>query len=136
MIMLISVGGYPWWHGRLPPGQGRIVLTLGLPVWPSLLRQFVHVYYNWPTFCAPWCRCLLPGAFPTHTHTHCTPLAGVPANVASATLTAPYNDIEAVKKIFAENKGEIAGIILEPVVGNSGFIVPTQGRSTHSMPTL
>ncbi len=31
-----------------------------------------------------------------------------------------------MREIFAQNKGEIAGLILEPVVGNSGFIAPTQ----------
>jgi glutamate-1-semialdehyde 2,1-aminomutase len=45
---------------------------------------------------------------------------------AETTLCAKYNDIESVKEIFAANKGEIAGVILEPVVGNSGFIAPTQ----------
>jgi len=49
---------------------------------------------------------------------------GVPASSTAATLVAPYNDLAAVKKLFADNKGEIAGVILEPVVGNSGFIVP------------
>jgi glutamate-1-semialdehyde 2,1-aminomutase len=52
---------------------------------------------------------------------------GVPKSTASSTLTAPYNDLEAVKALFAENKGEIAGVILEPVVGNSGFIPPEAG---------
>ncbi len=52
---------------------------------------------------------------------------GVPKSVTSSTLTAPYNDLEAVKKLFADNPGEIAGVILEPVVGNSGFIVPDAG---------
>eukprot|EP00887_Chlorella_sp_A99_P005132 scaffold25.g5132.t1 len=51
---------------------------------------------------------------------------GVPATTAAATLTATYNDLEGVKKVFAANKGEIAGVILEPVVGNSGFIPPTR----------
>jgi len=51
---------------------------------------------------------------------------GVPANVAAATLTAKYNDLESVKALFAANKGQIAGVILEPVVGNSGFIPPTK----------
>eukprot|EP00239_Pterosperma_sp_CCMP1384_P002342 CAMPEP_0197848440 /NCGR_PEP_ID=MMETSP1438-20131217/8763_1 /TAXON_ID=1461541 /ORGANISM="Pterosperma sp., Strain CCMP1384" /LENGTH=494 /DNA_ID=CAMNT_0043460691 /DNA_START=36 /DNA_END=1520 /DNA_ORIENTATION=+ len=49
---------------------------------------------------------------------------GVPEGATGSTLCAPYNDLEAVKKIFADNKGEIAGVILEPVVGNSGFVVP------------
>ncbi len=52
---------------------------------------------------------------------------GVPKAATSNTLTAPYNDLEAVKKLFDENPGEIAGVILEPVVGNSGFIPPQPG---------
>ncbi len=52
---------------------------------------------------------------------------GVPKAVTSNTLTAPYNDLEAVKQLFAENPGEIAGVILEPVVGNAGFIPPDAG---------
>lgn len=52
---------------------------------------------------------------------------GVPKSVTSSTLTAPYNDLEAVKALFAENPGEIAGVILEPVVGNAGFITPDAG---------
>jgi len=49
---------------------------------------------------------------------------GVPKGATAGTLCAPYNDLAAVKKIFEENPESIAGIILEPVVGNSGFIVP------------
>ena len=52
---------------------------------------------------------------------------GVPKSVTSNTLTAPYNDLEAVKKLFAEHPGKISGVILEPVVGNSGFIPPQPG---------
>jgi glutamate-1-semialdehyde 2,1-aminomutase len=52
---------------------------------------------------------------------------GVPRTTAASTLTAPYNDLEAVKALFAENPGEIAGVILEPVVGNAGFIPPVPG---------
>jgi glutamate-1-semialdehyde 2,1-aminomutase len=52
---------------------------------------------------------------------------GVPKSVTASTLTAPYNDLEAVKALFAENPGEIAGVILEPVVGNAGFIPPDAG---------
>nr|WP_322742276.1 glutamate-1-semialdehyde 2,1-aminomutase [Gloeocapsopsis crepidinum] len=52
---------------------------------------------------------------------------GVPKSTTSNTLTAPYNDLEAVKALFAENPDEIAGIILEPVVGNAGFITPDAG---------
>jgi len=52
---------------------------------------------------------------------------GVPKSTTSNTLTAPYNDLEAVKALFAENPDDIAGIILEPVVGNAGFITPDAG---------
>ncbi|HEY9848872.1 MAG TPA: glutamate-1-semialdehyde 2,1-aminomutase [Leptolyngbyaceae cyanobacterium] len=52
---------------------------------------------------------------------------GVPKSVTENTLTAPYNDLEAVKALFAENPGQIAGVILEPVVGNAGFITPDAG---------
>ncbi|OCR02440.1 glutamate-1-semialdehyde-2,1-aminomutase [Oscillatoriales cyanobacterium USR001] len=52
---------------------------------------------------------------------------GVPKSVTSNTLNAPYNDLEAVKALFAANPGEIAGVILEPVVGNAGFIAPDAG---------
>ncbi|MDQ6981979.1 MAG: glutamate-1-semialdehyde 2,1-aminomutase [Mariprofundus sp.] len=49
--------------------------------------------------------------------------AGVPADYAKLTLTAPFNDIEAVQRLFAENKGEIACIIVEPVPGNTGVML-------------
>ena len=52
---------------------------------------------------------------------------GVPKSTTSNTLTAPYNDLEAVKALFAENPDQIAGVILEPVVGNAGFIPPDAG---------
>ena len=52
---------------------------------------------------------------------------GVTAGVANDTLAAPFNDLEAVKKLVAENKGEIAAIIVEPVAGNMGCILPQAG---------
>ncbi|WP_254565068.1 glutamate-1-semialdehyde 2,1-aminomutase [Oscillatoria sp. HE19RPO] len=52
---------------------------------------------------------------------------GVPKSTTANTLTAPYNDLEAVKTLFEQNPGEIAGVILEPVVGNAGFIPPDAG---------
>lgn len=52
---------------------------------------------------------------------------GVPKSATSNTLTAPYNDLETVKALFEENPDEIAGVILEPVVGNAGFIPPDAG---------
>jgi len=52
---------------------------------------------------------------------------GVPKSVTENTLTAPYNDLEAVKGLFAQHPDAIAGVILEPVVGNAGFITPDAG---------
>ncbi|MEH2209551.1 MAG: glutamate-1-semialdehyde 2,1-aminomutase [Nostoc sp.] len=52
---------------------------------------------------------------------------GVPKSVTSNMLTAPFNDLEAVRVLFEQNPDEIAGVILEPVVGNAGFIPPAAG---------
>lgn len=52
---------------------------------------------------------------------------GVPKAATFGTLSAPFNDINGVEQLFSENKGEIAAVILEPVVGNSGFIAPEKG---------
>ena len=54
-------------------------------------------------------------------------IPGVTAGVAQDTLTAPYNNLEAVEKLIEENKGEIAAIIVEPVVGNMGCVPPQEG---------
>ncbi|WP_300560715.1 glutamate-1-semialdehyde 2,1-aminomutase [Companilactobacillus sp.] len=47
---------------------------------------------------------------------------GVPRNVALETLTVPYNDEEAVIDLFKRRGDEIAGVIVEPVAGNMGFV--------------
>src|SRR5437762_11886277 len=52
---------------------------------------------------------------------------GVPAPLAALTLTAPFNDLEAARDLIQQNDGKIAAIIVEPVVGNSGFIPPIAG---------
>ena len=49
---------------------------------------------------------------------------GVPDVLASLTLVAPFNDIDATRALLRANGGRVAAIILEPVVGNSGFIAP------------
>jgi glutamate-1-semialdehyde 2,1-aminomutase len=51
---------------------------------------------------------------------------GVTAGVANDTLTAPYNDIDAVQQLIDEHKNEIAAIIIEPVCGNMGCILPEE----------
>jgi len=52
---------------------------------------------------------------------------GVTGGVSNDTLTCAYNDLDAVKKLVAENKNEIAAIIIEPVAGNMGCIIPKEG---------
>jgi glutamate-1-semialdehyde 2,1-aminomutase len=52
---------------------------------------------------------------------------GVPGSLAALTLTAPFNDLAAVEKLFSEYGERIACIILEPIVGNGGFIPPVEG---------
>ena len=52
---------------------------------------------------------------------------GVTAGVANDTLTAAYNDLDAVKHLVQQHKGEIAAIIIEPVAGNMGCILPENG---------
>jgi glutamate-1-semialdehyde 2,1-aminomutase len=54
-------------------------------------------------------------------------IPGVTAGVANDTLAAPYNNLEAVEQLVAENKNEIAAIIIEPVAGNMGCILPQPG---------
>ncbi|HAR20179.1 MAG TPA: glutamate-1-semialdehyde-2,1-aminomutase [Cytophagales bacterium] len=53
--------------------------------------------------------------------------AGVTQGVANATLTAPYNDLAAVQSLLDANRGHVAAIILEPVVGNMGCVLPEEG---------
>ncbi len=52
---------------------------------------------------------------------------GVTKATAADTLTAPYNDLAAVEKLLATNHNQIAAIILEPVVGNMGCVLPEPG---------
>ncbi len=54
-------------------------------------------------------------------------VAGVTGAVSNDTLVAPYNNLEAVEKLVTEHKNEIAAIIIEPVAGNMGCILPLPG---------
>jgi len=50
--------------------------------------------------------------------------AGVPRTVADETIVLPFNDIEAVRAAFRENKNQIAGVIIEPMPANAGLFFP------------
>jgi len=52
---------------------------------------------------------------------------GITAGVSNDTLTCAYNDLNAVQQLVNENKNEIAAIIIEPVAGNMGCILPEHG---------
>ena len=53
--------------------------------------------------------------------------AGVPAETAMHTLALPFNDLDAVRAVFAARPDEIACVMVEPVVGNAGTIPPAPG---------
>lgn len=52
---------------------------------------------------------------------------GVPASTASNTITAPFNNLDVLKEIFAEQGDDIAAVIIEPVAGNMGVVPPQPG---------
>ncbi len=52
---------------------------------------------------------------------------GVPAPMAECTIGSPFNDLEALKKLFAQRGSEIAAVIVEPVAGNMGVVLPAEG---------
>jgi len=52
---------------------------------------------------------------------------GVPAEFTAHTIVLPFNDPDAVEQAFAANKGQVAGIILEPVPANAGVYLPKAG---------
>ncbi|ALN84276.1 glutamate-1-semialdehyde-2,1-aminomutase [Lysobacter capsici] len=56
---------------------------------------------------------------------------GVPAALADLTLTLPYNDFDAATGLFDEAGSEIAGLIIEPIVGNANCILPKDGYLQH-----
>lgn len=52
---------------------------------------------------------------------------GVPSDFAKHTLTLPYNNLDSLKELIAKEGDQVACVILEPVVGNAGCILPEEG---------
>ncbi len=52
---------------------------------------------------------------------------GVPEAIAALTINVPYNDLAAVERAFAENRGGIAAVFVEPIAANMGVVLPAEG---------
>ena len=52
---------------------------------------------------------------------------GIPASIAEQTLVANFNDLEETARLFEQYGDDIAGIIVEPIAGNMGFVLPDSG---------
>jgi glutamate-1-semialdehyde 2,1-aminomutase len=52
---------------------------------------------------------------------------GIPEDLAKHTLTAPYNDLDEVRRLVDQNPNQIACIIVEPIAGNMGVVLPEDG---------
>lgn len=52
---------------------------------------------------------------------------GVTKGAAQTTLTVPYNDLEAIEKLMEKEGEEIAAVVIEPIAGNMGLVLPKQG---------
>lgn len=52
---------------------------------------------------------------------------GIPKDFTKNTILVPYNDTDAIESAIRENKGEIAALIIEPIMGNVGVVLPEEG---------
>lgn len=53
--------------------------------------------------------------------------AGVPASIAQEVITVPFNDLEALEQALNHWEGQIAAVMVEPIVGNFGMVMPEKG---------
>ena len=52
---------------------------------------------------------------------------GVPRDLAKHTLTATFNDLASVRRLLESNRGKVAAVLVEPIPGNMGVILPAPG---------
>jgi len=64
---------------------------------------------------------------PAHRPTGVPASSGIPAAIMALALIVPFNDLEAVARTLEEHRGEIAGMIIEPIMMNAGIILPDEG---------
>jgi glutamate-1-semialdehyde 2,1-aminomutase len=53
--------------------------------------------------------------------------AGVPTSISGLTMSCPYNDAAAVERLLVKHRGQVAAVIVEPVAGNMGLVLPKPG---------
>src|SRR5439155_25390686 len=70
---------------------------------------------------------LLPELGPADRPNSVAASSGIPPEIVRLALADPFNDLDALERVFAENPGEIAGMIVEPVMMNAGIIPPDPG---------
>ncbi len=70
---------------------------------------------------------LLPELGPPDRPNSAAASAGIPEEIIRLTRVVPFNDLDALQRVFTENAGEIAGMIVEPVMMNAGIIQPDPG---------
>jgi glutamate-1-semialdehyde 2,1-aminomutase len=66
-------------------------------------------------------------AGPAHKPAQAPASSGIPAAITKLTLVASFNDTESVSRLLDENRGKIAGMIIEPIMMNAGIILPEPG---------
>jgi glutamate-1-semialdehyde 2,1-aminomutase len=64
---------------------------------------------------------------PVHGPASAVASSGIPAEIVELTSVVPFNDLEVTEKVFADHAGQIAGMLLEPVMMNAGIIPPQPG---------
>jgi glutamate-1-semialdehyde 2,1-aminomutase len=70
---------------------------------------------------------LLPELGPASRPNSAPASSGIPEEVVRLTLVTPFNDLDVLERIFEDHRGEIAGMIVEPVMMNAGIIEPVPG---------
>lgn len=89
--------------------------------------KFEGHYHGWVDLLAVSNRPSLSEAGPAHHPTSTAHSKGIPAAVVADVIVCPWNDPSALSQILDEHKGEIAGIVAEPVVANNACIMPQDG---------
>jgi glutamate-1-semialdehyde 2,1-aminomutase len=64
---------------------------------------------------------------PAHGPASAVASTGIPAEIAGLTSVVPFNDLEVAERVFAAHAGQVAGMLLEPVMMNAGIIAPAPG---------